>query len=225
MRVYKFYSAKWGREALRKKRLKLTTLEDINDPFEFIPFNLKEKSFRKPLIDIKEKLLKDKGIICFSRAWNNPVLWSHYADKHRGLALGFDVPDDLLLAANYVQELYDPERFLSELRGSMASGNNANLMQLLRSVLATKFDHWRYEDEFRLFVDIDSKESAGPIHFQEFDSDLVLQEVVLGANYEQCADSLNALDLGQNIMLTTARIAFTKFEVTKQNLKSKQKSL
>jgi len=130
MRVYKFYSAKWGREAIRKKRLKLTTLEDINDPFEFIPFNLKEKSFRKPLIDIKEKLLKDKGIICFSRAWNNPVLWSHYADKHRGLALGFDVPDDLLLAANYVQELYDPERFLSELRGSMASGNNANLMQL-----------------------------------------------------------------------------------------------
>ncbi len=26
-------------------------------------------------------------------AWSNPVIWAHYGDKHRGLCLGFEVPE------------------------------------------------------------------------------------------------------------------------------------
>jgi hypothetical protein len=28
--------------------------------------------------------------------WHNPLLWSHYADRHRGMALGFDTDDAIL---------------------------------------------------------------------------------------------------------------------------------
>ena len=31
------------------------------------------------------------GMLCFSKHWHNPVLWSHYGAKHRGMCLGFDI--------------------------------------------------------------------------------------------------------------------------------------
>jgi hypothetical protein len=43
-------------------------------------------------------------MLCFSRDWHNPVQWSHYADKHRGICLGFDVPDSLLVPVQYTKE-------------------------------------------------------------------------------------------------------------------------
>ena len=34
----------------------------------------------------------------------NPLLWSHYADKHRGICLGFDMDDRILWQVKYVKE-------------------------------------------------------------------------------------------------------------------------
>jgi hypothetical protein len=47
MRLYKFYSSKWAREAIKKRRLKLTTVDDINDPFEFMAAMSKDKKFAR----------------------------------------------------------------------------------------------------------------------------------------------------------------------------------
>ena len=41
-------------------------------------------------------------MLCFSFKWSNPVLWAHYADKHKGICLGFDVPDDNVQRVKYV---------------------------------------------------------------------------------------------------------------------------
>jgi hypothetical protein len=32
----------------------------------------------------------DIGIVCFSRTFNNILMWAHYADEHKGIVLGFD---------------------------------------------------------------------------------------------------------------------------------------
>ncbi|MDW9570209.1 DUF2971 domain-containing protein [Sinorhizobium meliloti] len=31
------------------------------------------------------------GIVCLSDNWQHPMMWSHYADRHRGICLAFDV--------------------------------------------------------------------------------------------------------------------------------------
>jgi hypothetical protein len=36
------------------------------------------------------------GVLCLGASWSSPVMWAHCADKHFGVALGFDVPDQLL---------------------------------------------------------------------------------------------------------------------------------
>ena len=33
----------------------------------------------------------EMGLLCFSRNWTHPLLWSHYASKHEGICLGFDL--------------------------------------------------------------------------------------------------------------------------------------
>jgi hypothetical protein len=47
-------------------------------------------------------------------------------------------------------------------------------------LLRTKFIDWRYEDERRMFVDLEPTSHEGGNHFVEFSKDLVLREVILG---------------------------------------------
>src|SRR3546814_16799845 len=42
-----------------------------------------------------------RRMLCFSRGWRNAVQWSQYADHHRVLCLGVDVPDRLLRDVQY----------------------------------------------------------------------------------------------------------------------------
>jgi hypothetical protein len=98
VRVYKFYSQQWGLEAIKNKRLKVSTLDDLNDPFEFLAPSLRNPCNREALKRVKRNMNDWFGIISFSRKWQNPVLWSHYADSHKGIALGFDITGDNILS-------------------------------------------------------------------------------------------------------------------------------
>src|SRR5258708_39847836 len=86
---------------LRKGRLKIATLDELNDPFELFAGSLPEYTVRQAFRRGKDNLLTKIGFLCFSRDWRNPVQWSHYSDKHRGLCLGFDVADDFVRRVVY----------------------------------------------------------------------------------------------------------------------------
>src|ERR1700681_4254027 len=79
------------------RRLKVAMFSDANDPFELLALNCRgrgKREARKVLRQFKESQDDETGVLCFSRSWSNPVLWSHYADKHKGVCLGFDVKED-----------------------------------------------------------------------------------------------------------------------------------
>src|ERR1035441_5332564 len=89
MRAYKFLDAKYGLESIEKRRLKQSRVSDLNDPFELRSFNVTNVALRKTFQQTAEDVHKCRGLLCFSSGWNNPVIWAHYSDKHRGLCLGF----------------------------------------------------------------------------------------------------------------------------------------
>ena len=70
---------------------KISRFCDLNDPFELIPFDLSNEDQRDALIHTRKEL-SDVGLLCFSFKWLNPLLWAHYADKHKEICLGFDLP-------------------------------------------------------------------------------------------------------------------------------------
>jgi hypothetical protein len=93
MRVYKFLDAKFGIKSLAEKRLKISTVEDLNDPFELLPFGMVDKTKRMALNLARTTWGTTHGMLCFSADWRDPVIWAHYSDKHHGLCLGFEIPD------------------------------------------------------------------------------------------------------------------------------------
>lgn len=102
MRVYKFLDAHFGIKSLSEKRLKVSTLDDLNDPFELLPFEMTDKTNRMALNLARQTWGTDRGMLCFSSDWCDPVIWAHYSDKHRGLCLGFEIPDKYATRVNYV---------------------------------------------------------------------------------------------------------------------------
>ena len=77
---------------------------DLNDPFELLSVELPDPVTRRCFAAWRTKALAEYGVLCFGRSRRSPVLWSHYADKHRGICLGFDVPDSLLQGVTYLKK-------------------------------------------------------------------------------------------------------------------------
>src|SRR6185369_16167015 len=102
MVVYHLTRAEHALSAIALRRLKISRFRDLNDPFELIGADLRDKDDRKQFRALQIALQEKYGVLCFSRSWSHPLLWSHYADKHRGICLGFDIPDDDLENVIYV---------------------------------------------------------------------------------------------------------------------------
>jgi Protein of unknown function (DUF2971) len=187
MRVYKFLDEKYALENLEKKRLKISFLDDLNDPFELLAFESIESDVNRVQINTSATLAKDKGVLCFSRSWDNPVLWSHYGDKHKGIALGFEIRDPpdgppLWLEVSYVSK---------RLKCSPAELKNWNVEEA-RKLLTTKFEHWSYEDEVRIFASIEEKNEQG-LCFYSFCESLKLVEVVLGVRCKKSVSDIHKM--------------------------------
>jgi len=174
VRVFHFICQGYGLEDIRKRRLKISRIEDLNDPFELLSIELSNKKLRGAFNTTKDKLSENRGIICFSRKWTNPVQWSHYADRHRGLCLGFDIPDKHLMIVSYSARrlVHEAEQILETGRMDAA---------LMRRLLSTKFAHWRYETEVRCFLTPEEQDPQTKLYFVDFSESLKLAEVIVGA--------------------------------------------
>ena len=209
MRVYHLLSAKHGLDDLEQRRLKVAEFRDLNDPFELFSVKLSDRAARRRFVAWRQKALAEYGVLCFSTSWKSPVLWSHYADKHKGLCLGFDVPDDLLLPVTYLKTRTPFGDLLQS-----ASGTNSQPSP----IFYTKFDHWQYEDELRRLVRLDEAVKQGGLYFWPFGRDLELMEVVAGSRCSvekhQLEQALN--DHDREVTLAKARLGFRSFEVVTQ---------
>lgn len=93
MRIYKYYSAKeYNFDALQQRYFYFNKTKYANDPFDCNPKLLEYIRERSPYLqkhgDIQ--LLKEYGICCFSKAYDNKHLWSLYAENYAGFCVEFD---------------------------------------------------------------------------------------------------------------------------------------
>jgi hypothetical protein len=110
-------------------------------------------------------LARQYGLLCFSRSWDNPLLWSHYADRHKGIALGFDFNKHKLKNVSYVSKR-PPLKGLS--------------LRVAQDLLFKKYIDWRYEQEVRTFTSLEDADSATGLYLANFNKDCTLREVIVG---------------------------------------------
>lgn len=207
MRAYHFLNSKYGLEDIRNRRMKISHLQDLNDPFELLSIELSDERLRKRLGEFKERMSSDRGILCFSRSSTNPVQWSHYADRHRGLCLGFEIHDSLPVRVEYTAR-----RLAKRL---MAGPVNRDMMKRL---LCTKYSHWKYECEERVFVSLEDKNrDADGRYFENFSPRLKLFQVMVGARSTVTRSTVEEAlgSLAADVRVFRARLAFRSFSVVR----------
>ena len=87
-------------------------------------------------------------------------MWAHYAEKHSGVCLGFDVDKRFANKVTYTRKRLSPEL------GAHLQNHGIN-EPLLRAVVTTKGTEWRYEREYRPVQQLQNAEDG--IYFLEFD--------------------------------------------------------
>jgi hypothetical protein len=147
----------------------------------------------------------------FSRSWRNPVQWSHYAAKHTGLCLGFNIPANLLTKVRYSSTRL-------QARVDVIEGGGPKSQKEMLKVLSTKYAHWRYESEMRLFTRLNDRDPDTGLYFANFSRRMSLSEVIVGPQSTLTRDELHdALGtLGRRVEVYNARLAFRTYTVTRQ---------
>ena len=116
----------------------------------------------------------DKGIVSLAERATCPLMWSHYGDQHKGVCIGYSVPQDAMADLRKVS--YGGSRLVPASKvGAMFSDAEVR-RQVDEFVLLRKAGSWGYEREWRLI---------GPRGIQN--SPLELEEVIFGM---RCAASV-----------------------------------
>lgn len=212
MRVFYLAPAHFALSNIALKRLKLARFHSLNDPFEMLAVDVVSRDLRVGIRAKKSAIDKSEGILYFSKHWKNPLLWSHYADKHQGIALGFDVSDSSLKPVRYVARM-DKVNLLSE------KISQEQVDVFLDRLRYTKFKDWQYEDEVRQFFDLDSLIEQAGLYFVPFSQDLLLREVILGPHCDMPIEAIRSLvePYQPRVFVRKARIAYRDFGVTEDH--------
>jgi hypothetical protein len=210
VRVYHFVNREFGLDDIRRRRLKIATIADVNDPFELVPSST-DKLVRQRFRIWREQFDKVFGMLCFSRSWRNPVQWSHYAAKHTGVCFGFDIPSNLLTRVRYSAHRLTPSvEIFGRWRAERTEGDAKAAFNQVRAL--------GYENELRLFTRLNDKDPSSGLYFADFSSRMKLKEVIVGSLSPVTREELKKAlgDLESRVNVYKARLAFRTYKVTRQ---------
>ncbi len=156
--------------------------------------------------------IKDEfGVYCLSANARSSLMWSHYANSHKGICLAFSPERDegtlsLLQKVNYSSTLPSIEF-------------PDHTQRMMGDVILTKSEEWRYEEEFRIFGRRDDSSQTVRI------SHNALRAIIIGcratSDHESCIKSI-ALERASRglpeVMLYRAKISHSDYRIRFQRM-------
>jgi hypothetical protein len=130
---------------------------EFNDPFEFRMTDIYYMNKEGVLAYLDEDSMKARimyqntiekfGVICYSTIEPSTLMYSHYADNHRGMCLEFEVLPENLIGMKEVKYKDRLDEFNFTLDKTL-------LKEEIIKICTTKSKVWQYEKEYRqLFTD------------------------------------------------------------------------
>ena len=171
----------------------------------FFPLYKEEgrEAARLAALDRVNKVNAESGILSLSERNDSILMWSHYADQHKGICIEFEELHERFLASRqpdlyqvrYGKSFYDmnsPDTYIYPLLEKIRSSdtiNAAEIFELLReiterkarsgiySALATKAQDWEYEKEWRMIY----LGHSGKVFFAPF----ALKKIIFGSRVSE----------------------------------------
>lgn len=164
-RMYKYRSLqnyKWLIDIIINQRFHCAKFFELNDPMEGV-FLYTGDALSEMTLDRLRTEKNEYKVCSFSSKPEEFLMWSHYADSHRGIVLGVDI-DDNRYDVHQVQ--YKPSE---DFQIAITDQNAFSTLDLL----TRKLDFWGYEDEVRVLIRPQSPKHSQFVKFR-------LREVIFG---------------------------------------------
>lgn len=172
-----------------------------------------------------------RGITCLSRDNANILMWSHYANKHSGVCLGFDIDESDEHLVNFFDETKNqklfpngkacrlfPMKYVSS--DERPSIDMTNEKKSWEEILTFKSDLWKYEQEVRIMVhSYDQIIFPRTLHYKPD----CLKEIICGANMKlktfiDLKNFIDKLSNASSISIFVATLSESDYELSIQKL-------
>jgi hypothetical protein len=167
---YKYTCIETALKIIASGKVKFSSPDSFNDPFEFqfhapdVPKKIKD------LMD--EEIKSNTGVFCTSQNNTKILMWSHYSDNHKGVVLGFALDEKIYLANEmqqdgiecvYRENFFEPDinHFKSITTNQEDELSKKKFDDLMYGITKTKHIDWSYEEEIRFFKHFKESEKIG----------------------------------------------------------------
>lgn len=143
--------------------------KNFNDPVDPYIRNFRKEEQNK----FYDYLLEKIKIACLTTHNDNTLMWSHYADKHQGICIEYDINkilnennDKILIKKiSYNKIMISYDTFINKQKKSINSVLIDNkTIDNITDLFTIKSKEWEYEDEYRiLFYDEENKNPNGTL--------------------------------------------------------------
>jgi len=214
-------SERYALEALQTGLWKIGRLAELNDPYDCQPVLTNQPHSENPdrfTSDYFRRFNDIVGVFCYSAKIDDPVIWSHYADVHRGIALAFEYTDPVnekgLFQMGYNENR--PSLDYLQLEKLRAESEWDHLVEVIRGGFTSKAKSWEYESEYRHFIRLDGQgnQLIGRNYFRGIPIS-ELYAVVLGA---RCSVTEN--DIARIFSFSNGRVGGAKIRRAQMNSSS-----
>jgi hypothetical protein len=147
--------------------------EKFRDPNASEDYEYK-KVIAAEIVNIIHNEFKDYGVLCLSDTWNSVLMWSHYADQHRGICIEYNTSGyrqfgiyPISYTSNRNIEIIDIIKWKNE-------NDQDSKLYVRDAFFFRKSAYWKDENEFRMIKEIHG----------ELDLDLPISAIYCGYKCE-----------------------------------------
>ena len=123
------------------QRIYAANYKELNDPMEgqYIHSTQFNKAISEAIWNEKQKI----RILSLSKNENMPLMWSHYANGHRGVVIGVEIDEN-----EYEVRPIDYSEYKFYVENNLKYPHDITAVQ----ILSQKHKVWEYEEEVRVFI-------------------------------------------------------------------------
>lgn len=138
-------------------------LSNINRANVVTDRDVRKEKFHSGSLYVRNLLTKQLsqrfGIVSFATDPRHPLMWSHYTRDGSGFVVGYAVEPLRRLVPD--PERLRPVTYRAELERLYGYGVLGDSEENLNALLSLKSDHWSYESEWRLIIELDDTIGTG----------------------------------------------------------------
>jgi len=188
--LYRYLPSKYALLAIQEGRLKVGMPNELNDPYDCLPRfkGIDGQIGDQASIHALNYLSCYLGLLCYCKSIENPVVWSHYADAHRGIVLGIEYEDD----KDIIDVSYQDARANIVKPTDVEKKEYQISEDQFQQLFGIKATSWQYEQEARRVVVLDQCETLNELYYESFGRKS-LRFVILGARCQMMPPHIKRL--------------------------------